>query len=278
MKRVIMKRVVMKKLLVRSLLNIVGISTLFLGSVIWQHNAHGAASISFSKYRFVFDDKLRQDSLVLSNSGSSAAICNLSAENFLMSADGPLKLATENDEILNSAEKIIRYSPRRVTLNAASKQTVRIASRRRPNIKDGEYLSYLKISCIEQTAPNQAQRAQIAVNANFVYYIPLQVRMGKLMASTRIENAKISSSEGRYSVSFDHIREGNRSVVGNIAVVEKKSGNSLGLLNNTVIYMPFTKKQHKISLNSPPEGPVEIIFTEEQASRGSLVAKTTVQP
>ena len=268
----------MKKLLVRSLLNIVSISTLLLSSVIWQHSAYGAVNVSFSKYRFVFDDKLRQDSLVLSNSGSSAARCNLSAENFLMSAAGPLKLATKKDDIPNSAEKIIRYSPRRVTLNAASKQTVRIASRRRPNIKDGEYLSYLKISCIEQTAPNQAQSAQIAVNANFIYYIPLQVRVGKLTASTRIENAKISSNEGRYSLSFDQIIEGNRSVIGNIDIIEKKSGNSLGKLNNVVIYMPFTKKQHQINLTRPPEGPVEIIFTEEQASRGSLVAKAELQP
>jgi hypothetical protein len=67
-------------------------------------------------------------------------------------------------------------------------------------------------------------------------------------------------------------------VVGKIDIIEKKSGNSLGKLNNTVIYMHFIKKQHKINLTSPPEGPVEIIFTEEQASRGSLVAKTTVQP
>jgi len=268
----------MEKVLARSLLNIVTIGTLLAGNVIWQHNAYGAASVSFSKYRFVFDDQLRQDSLVLSNSGSNAARCSLSAENFLMSAAGPLKLATKEDKIANSAENIIRYSPRRVTINAASKQTVRIASRRRANIKDGEYLSYLKISCVEQADTNQTQNTQVAVNANFVYYIPLQVRVGKLAASTRIENAKISSTEGRYSVSFDHIRKGNRSVVGNIAIIEKKSGNSLGKLNNAVIYMPFAKKQHKITLSSRPNGPVEIIFSEEQISRGSLVAKAEVQP
>jgi fimbrial chaperone protein len=273
-----MKKVIMKRLLPQSLLNIVTISALLAVSVIWQHSAYGAAKIHFSKYRFVFDDQLRQDSLVLSNSGSNAANCSLSAENFLMSADGPIELATKEDVIPNSAEKIIRYSPRRVTLNAANKQTVRIASRRRPNIKDGEYLSYLKISCIEQTSPNQTQNAQIAVNANFIYYIPLQVRVGKLNASTRIDNAKVSSTEGRYSVSFDHIREGNRSVIGKIDIIEKRSGDSLGKLNNTVIYMPFTKKHHKINLTSQPEGPVVIIFTEEQVSRGSLVAKTEVQP
>jgi P pilus assembly chaperone PapD len=273
-----MKRVVMKKLLVRSLLNIVSVSSILLSSVIWHHSAYGAVNVSFSKYRFVFDDQLRQDSLVLSNSGGSAVNCDLSAENFLMSAAGPLKLATKEDVIPNSAEKIFRYSPRRVTLNAASKQTVRVASRRRPNIEDGEYLSYLKISCIEQTDPNQAPVAQIAVNANFIYYIPLQVRVGKLTASTRIENAKISSADGRYSLFFDQIREGNRSVIGNIDIIEKKSGNSLGNLNNAVIYMPFAKKQHKISLTSRPNGPVEIIFSEEEISRGSLVAKAEVQP
>ena len=187
-----------------------------------------------------------------------------------------MKVATEKDKIANSAKKIVRFSPRRVVINPTNRQTVRIASRRKPNIKDGEFLSYLRISCIEQTNPNQPQTAQIAVNANFVFYIPLQVRVGKLNASTRIENARITATDGRYKLNFDHIREGNRSVVGKIEVTEKNSGNNLGSVNNTVIYMPYTKREHVINLKSPPDGPIEISFNEDQTTRGTLSTKIEV--
>ena len=258
-------------------LYIFNVVCLILTSVVWQLNAFGAASINFSKFRFVFDDNLRQDSLVLSNLGSNAVSCTLSAENFLMSEDGPLKLATEEDRITNSAESIVRFSPRKVTINAANKQTVRIASRRRPNIEDGEYLSYLKMSCIEQAEPNQQQSEQISINANFIHYIPMSVRVGKLKARTRIDNAKLSSVNGQLSLSFDNIREGNRSVIGDIDIIEKNSGNVLGQIVNTVIYVPFTKKQHQIKLTGRPNGLIEIIFTEDKLSRGELVTKTEVE-
>ena len=251
---------------------------LLFAAIIFQQDAYSAIDIHFSKFRFVFDEQFRQDALVLSNNGRNAATCKLSIENFLMSANGPLKLATEDDVSLNSAEKLIRLSPRRVTLNAASKQTVRIASRRRPNTIDGEYLSYLKISCIESLQTESLKPEQISVDANFIYYIPVQVRVGQLSASTNIENAKISFDENRYSVSFSHIREGDRSVIGEINIIEQKSGESLGKLANTVIYTPFTERQHTISLSSKPEGPVDIIFTEDEVGRGNLAAKITVQP
>lgn len=269
----------MKKFLSTPLINIIALCGLLGSALMWHSSAYAAANIHFSKYRFVFDDTLRQDSLILSNAGINAATCTMSSENFIMTEQGPTKLATkeDKDKITNSAEKIIRFSPRRVTINPSNRQTVRIASRRKPNIDDGEFLSYLKISCQEQANPNQPQASQIAVNANFVYYIPIQVRVGKLTASTRIENAKITEANGVYALSFDQFREGSRSVVGKIDITEKKSGNSLGVVNNTVIYTPFTKKQYKINLKSAPDGPVEITFNEEQITRGTLTAKAEVQ-
>jgi len=274
-----MKKITIRKFLPPSILHILNICIIFVlfsASFFWQQKTYAAASISFSKYRFVFDDQLRQDSLVLTNSGSNAAICTLSSENFLMSEAGPLKLATKEDNISNSAEKILRFSPRKVTINAANKQTVRIASRRRPNINDGEYLSYLKMSCVEQTNPNEVQTNQIAIKANFVHYIPVQVRVGKLSATTRIDNPRLTSIDGTYSLSFDHIRGGSRSIIGKINIVDKETGDILGKINNTAIYMPFTKKEHRIALSTRPDGPVEIIFTEEKTSLGDLITKTLV--
>jgi P pilus assembly chaperone PapD len=234
--------------------------------------ADAAESIHFSKYRFVFDDSQRKDSLLLTNTGLNASICTLSTVNFIMSDKGPAKFAQSPDEVSNSASKLLRFSPKRVSIQPNQNQTVRITSRRKPNIVDGEYLSHLKIDCIEETNPNEKQVEQITIKPKFIYYIPLQIRAGKLNATTGFENIKISSQQGRDIISFDHIRSGTRSVVGDIKIIEKDSGEVLGNIKNTVVYMPFNKKSHSVALSKQPKGPVEIIFTEDKLTRGTLVA------
>ncbi len=267
----------MRTLAKLSLLKLVAVTGLIVTTLGYQAPVHAAADIHFSKYRFVFDDSHRKDSLVLTNTGLNPATCVMSTENFIMSESGPTKLATKTDTIANSAANILRFSPRRVTIAPGNNQTVRIASRRRPNINDGEFVSYLKISCQEQPNPNEVQTQQITVKPNFIYYIPLQVRVGKLTASTRFDNIKLNAISGRYSLTFSQIREGNRSIVGKLEVFEKKSGDLIGNLNNMAIYMPFGKKEHKIGLKRQPKGPLQIVFTEDESARGTITAQTELQ-
>jgi P pilus assembly chaperone PapD len=244
-------------------------------SLVFPTKVDAASKIHFSKYRFVFDDSLRKDSLQLTNTGLNASTCTLSTVNFVMSDKGPAKFAQSPDEVSNSASKLIRFSPKRVSIQPNQNQTVRITSRRKPNIVDGEYLSHLKIDCKEETNPNEKQIEQVTIKPKFVYYIPLQVRTGELDATTGFENIQINTFQGRDIISFDHIRSGSRSVVGDIKIIEKSTGDVLGNVKNTVIYMPFNKKSHSISLSKQVKGAVEIIFTEDKTTRGTLVAIAT---
>jgi P pilus assembly chaperone PapD len=237
-----------------------------------SNTVEAAANIHFSKYRFVFDDNHRKDSLMLTNIGLNASTCSLSTVNFIMTEKGPIKLAESTDEVNNSASKLLRFSPRRISIGPNNNQTVRITSRRKPDIIDGEYLSHLKIDCIEETNPNEKQTEQITIKPKFIYYIPLQIRAGKLNATTGFENIKIKSLQDRSVISFDQVRNGSRSVVGDIKIIEKDSGEVLGNIKNTVVYMPFKEKQHSVALSKQPKGPVEIIFTEDKLTRGTLVA------
>jgi len=235
-----------------------------------QNTAYAAADIHFSKYRFVFDDNHRKDSLQLTNTGLDPARCKMSTINFIMNENGPYKLAVKLDKIQNSAIKILRYSPRQVTINAGNNQTVKIASRRKPNIKDNEYLSYLKIDCEELPNPNVKEEEKINIKPKFVYYVPLHVRVGKLTSSTSFENVTLKENNGLYTASFTQIRTGNRSIIGDVKIKEIKSGNILGVSNNTAIYVPFNKKEYSINLKRKPNGPVEIIYTEDVNLRGKL--------
>jgi P pilus assembly chaperone PapD len=135
----------------------------FYTTLILPLQAEAAASINFSKYRFIFNDSNRKDSLMLTNTGLNTTNCNMSTVNFIMSEKGPIKLANSETEISNSANKLLRFSPRRVSLKANENQTVRISSRRKPNIIDGEFLSYLKINCTEETDPNSKSTEQLTI-------------------------------------------------------------------------------------------------------------------
>lgn len=263
----------MKKKSASSLLTFVATMGLMLMALGYQTSVHAAASIHFSKHRFIFDDGLRKDSLQLTNSGLDSARCRMSTANFLMTEKGPGKAAKPTDKTPYSAAKILRFSPRQVTIGPGNNQTVRIASRRKPNIKDGEYLSYLKIDCEEIPNANMTNDPGFTVKPKFKYYVPLQVRVGKLTATTNFNNVQLINSNGGYTVKFEQIRIGGRSIIGDIQIREIKSGNILGSVSNTVIYVPFEKKEYAINLTQRPNGPLELLFNEDILTRGELNAR-----
>ena len=135
-----------RKLSLLKLISVSGLILLTLG----QHNpVYAIADVHFSKYRFVFDDSLRKDSLLISNRGLNAASCAMTVENFITTENGPSKIAKSPDEVPNAANKLLRYSPRRANIGPNNSQVIRLSSRRRPGVTDGEYVSYLKIVCQE---------------------------------------------------------------------------------------------------------------------------------
>jgi P pilus assembly chaperone PapD len=250
----------------------------FFGAIILAHSANllAAVEVSYSKYRFVFDDSSRKDALLISNRGSSTVSCKASLAHFIMGDKGPTRLADSPDEVVNSAEKLLRYSPRNASIAPNSSQVVRLSSRRRPGIKDGEYLSYFKLSCEEVDPEKQKNQAQVSIQSKFVHYFPLQVRVGELSATTHFENANIIKDKGNYKVTVDQHRKGQRSVVGDIEVKDK-TGEVLGKLMNVVMYPAHDKRQHNIKLKNAPDGSLEIVFTENKLTLGSLVSRINVK-
>ncbi len=74
----------------------------------------------------------------------------------------------------------------------------------------------------------------------------------------------------------EQYRQGERSVVGDIQVKDQ-AGMVLGQAKNVVIYAPFTKREHSIKLKQSPKGELDVVFTENTSSLGSLVARITVK-
>jgi hypothetical protein len=260
------------RLVLIDLIFLIGISLL-----VQSGSAEAVAEVSYSKYRFVFNDTARKDVLIMTNRGSSSVSCNAGLEHFIMGDNGPSKLATSAAEVSNSAEKLLRYAPRQANIAPNNSQVIRITSRRRPGIAEGEYLSYLKVSCQGIGQIQQEKETQITIKPQFVHYFPLQVRVGKITANTHFENVHINQSNGKYKILVDQYREGQRSIVGDIEVKDQ-TGTVLGMLKNIVIYPPVSKREHSIELKQAPEGDLEIIFTEDKTNLGSLITSIIVKP
>ncbi|WP_157465895.1 hypothetical protein [Colwellia sp. TT2012] len=240
--------------------------------------AHAKVDVHYSKYRFVFDDKHRKDSLTIRNTGNSNVSCSISLAHFIMNELGPQKIAKNATEVPNSAKNLIRFSPRKVNITAGQNQTVRISSRRKPNIEDKEYLSYLKLSCQEIELNNKEQVGQVVIKPKFIHYMPIQIRVGNLSASMSFENIKVIEKQGMTMISFDQIKTGNRSLVGTIKIKERDSDRVLGQINNSVIYADFNKKHHKINIlkNKGSKVQLEIVFTEDKNTWGSVTAQANI--
>lgn len=237
------------------------------------------ADVHYSKFRIVFDDSHRKDTLIISNRDKKSINCNVSLADFAMGQSGPIKLVATSAEVNNSAKKLLRYAPRSSRIPPNGSQVIRISSRRRPGIAAGEYLSFIKVSCQEdeqtqKTVPNDA--IQFKITPQIVSYFPLQVRVGDISASTHFENPRIIDVKGSYSLMVEQYRQGERSVVGDIQVKDQ-AGMVLGQTSNVVIYPPFTKREHSIKLKHSPKGELDVVFTENTSSLGSLVARIAVK-
>lgn len=238
---------------------------------------NASAKIAFSKYHLTLDAKHRNTSLTLSNRGNSDNRCEVGFSHQKVMPNGDTQPVSGPDQVFNSADDIIRYSPRRVTLKRASSQTIRLSLKRRRNQQEGEYVSYLRMSCREivKAAANDDSASDAQVSTLYTrinYNIPVVARIGKLDAELSLSDA--SYNQGILSVNIH--RQGSRSLYGNFKVTDNNTGEVLGELNNYSVYLPVEMRQAQIRLTKEPKGPMLISFEEDPADGGDLKASLTL--
>lgn len=219
-------------------------------------NAYAAPDIRFSSYRFSLDNENRQQSFTLSNRGRLTSRCVLGFSHNKVLEDGQLVIVKSADEVNNSASPYLRYSPRRVSIPPNSSQTVRLALKRVKNQPHGEFVSYLRFSCVDDT---RGGTGEVAVTPRINYNIPVIVRFGELTTQGSISDIKLVNK----SLSFNILHSGQRSLYGNIEVVDSNSGDVIGIRKNLSIYVGVTKQRIEMNLQQKPKGELKIQFKEE---------------
>lgn len=106
-----------------------------------------------SPTRAYMDTNNRSATLVLRNTADGARTYRLSWEDKRVNAEGSYEMLAESED-WSSASKMVRFSPRQITVGPGENQTVRLSFRPPADLESGEYRSHLKLQVVaEESEP-----------------------------------------------------------------------------------------------------------------------------
>ncbi len=246
--------------------------------------------------RVVLEGRDRAAELSLINIGPAAATYRISFVHMAMTDIGELK-EIEKPAGVTTAEELIRYSPRQITLQPNVAQVVRLQVRKPAELPDGEYRAHLLFRAVprEDAAPAQNVEAQagksgsgfnIKLTPIYGVSIPVIVRSGATSATASISDVRLlpPPKEGETpQVEFKLSRAGNQSVYGNITISFTPAGGSsrvVGLVNGLAVYTPNAMRMVTAVLQPPPGtvvrgGRLSVAFSKAEQN-GERLAEAAV--
>lgn len=212
----------------------------------------------------------RGTEIVLSNIGDDVAVYRVSVELRRMKPDGSLEdVAVPNDRE-KTAQSMILYAPRRVTIAPNQPQTIRIAARAPAGLADGEYRAHLLFRAVPAprpvAPPSQAKGVSFELIPIYGVTIPVVVRLGNLTAKVGIANVALARTDGKPAVALDLSRSGDRSVFGDVRVFKAGVKDPIAIQRGVAVYTEVTTRHVVIPINpaftGAAAGPVTVDFVE----------------
>lgn len=212
----------------------------------------------------------RGTEIVLSNIGDDVAVYRVSVELRRMKPDGSLEDVPVASDREKTAQNMILYAPRRVTIAPNQPQTIRIAARAPAGLPDGEYRAHLLFRAVPAPRPvapaSQVKGISFELIPIYGVTIPVVVRMGNLQAKVGIANVAMAKSDGKPAIALDLTRAGERSVFGDVRVFKAGVKDPIAIQRGVAVYTEVTTRHLVIPLNpqyaSAASGPVTVDFVE----------------
>ncbi len=252
-------------------------------------NVSALGNLMVTPTRVVFDDRTRTAQVTVVNQGDEFGSFRISFIRQNMIENGSFTATPETEEGLYS-DRLIRYSPRQISLPPGRSQVVRLMLRKPANLLDGEYRSHMlfqalpppsmPVSSSKQT--EKPNNIQIEILPILGVSIPVIVRHGKLTGEVSLSDAKIAQIEGsdRRVIAVDITRRGNSSVYGDIrATFTPRKGNPIVIAKakGVAVYTNLEQRHFILPLSSPEsvklaDGVVDLIFLKSglDAETGTL--------
>lgn len=251
------------------------------------------AELMLHPTRIVFDKNTRAAQIELINNGSKPASYRISLVNRRMTRAGGFEPADTAQEGERFADAMLRYSPRQITLQPGTAQTVRVMLRKPAELAEGEYRSHLQFDKLPDAEGKASIEAQgtggtgigVVMNALVGASVPIIVRHGTVDASVKLAGLSLGRDEAqRAQLALQFEREGNSSVYGDVSVsFTPRNGkpHSLARIGGIAVYAPNRVRQATLPLQVPAGvalagGTLEVSYRDRPEAGGKLLAQASL--
>ncbi|MFC5461307.1 molecular chaperone [Massilia niabensis] len=251
------------------------------------------ADLMLHPTRIVFDKNARAAQIELINQGSKPASYRISLVNRRMTEAGQFETAESAQDGERFADAMLRYSPRQITLQPGTAQTVRVMLRKPAELAEGEYRSHLqfdKLPEVEGKASIEGQgktatQIGVVLNALVGASVPVIVRHGNGGATVKLAGLALGKDDARHAqLALQFEREGNSSVYGDVSITfTPKNGkpHSLAQVGGIAVYTPNRVRKATLPLQVPAGvalagGTIEVSYRDRPEAGGKLLAQASL--
>jgi P pilus assembly chaperone PapD len=244
--------------------------------------------------RIVFEKNQRAAQIELINNGNKPATYRISLVNRRMTEAGQFEAADTAAPDERFANDMLRFSPRQITLQPGTVQTVRVMLRKPAELAEGEYRSHLqfdKLPDVEGNASieNQGQADKaigIVLNALVGASVPVIVRHGATSAKVSLGQLALQRDDAQHPVlKLQFEREGSSSVYGDLSVTFTPRGGkpqTVGEVGGIAVYTPNRVRQAALQLQVPAgmalaHGTLEVSYRDRPEAGGKLLAQANLE-
>lgn len=245
--------------------------------------------------RVVFEKNQRAAQVELINQGKTPETYRINLINRRMSETGEFIAVETPGAGEQFADRLLRYSPRQVTIPPGGSQTVRILLRKPADLSAGEYRSHLQfdrladasgsgsIEELDQTFGGSS--IGVVLTALVGASIPIIVRHGDTRASVTLSDlALVGPGADSQTLAFQINRDGSRSVFGDLAVTFTPEGGAaieLAKAGGVAVYVPNPLRRARMPLQLPAgtalrAGTLRVSFRDRPEAGGKLLAEASL--
>lgn len=250
------------------------------------------ADLMLHPTRIVFDKNARAAQVQLINNGSKPASYRISVVNRRMLESGQIAPADTAVEGERFADGMLHYSPRQVTLQPGTAQTVRIMLRKPAGLADGEYRSHLlfdKLPDVEGSASIENRgtadgQVGVVIQTLVGAAMPVIVRHGNLSANVSLDGLSLQKDAAGFpKLALRLQREGDSSVYGDLSVTfTPRGGKPQGLaqVSGIAVFTPNRVRQVTLPLQVPAGvalagGVIEAVYRDRPEAGGRPLAQAS---
>ena len=253
------------------------------------------ADLSLYPTRIVMEKNQRAAQVELMNNGTAPETYRINLVNRRMGETGEFIAIEAPGPGDQFADPLLRYSPKQVTVQPGTSQTVRILLRKPADLATGEYRSHLQFdrvadaagaSSVEQVRTPGDNGIGVVITALVGASIPVIVRQGDTQASATLSDLALLPAAGDTApaLSFVINRSGNRSLYGDLTVrFTPKGGQPVDLAKAgaLAVYVPNALRRARMALQVPAGttlagGSLSLSYRERAEAGGKMMAEASL--